>query len=125
MEYYVKLCEKGNIDIVQVDADGTSDKLRAWYKELDCDFIDIKEVEYLPDPYVLIFDDEFLLKEEPKVNIVASWMYGFQDHGQLICGDVLIGKTVESDEGLETTGYSKDEAMSLCVSIFKALGIAE
>lgn len=78
----------------------------------DCSVIDIKDMyEALElEDYCLVFDDEFLLKETIIINPIASYMYGYQQHGQPLCGNVLIMKnSFVPDTGLETIGLSNED----------------
>lgn len=118
MKNYVKLNANGFVNIVALDEE---DKLRAWYKAIDCDLVDIIEGANLPEPYVLICDDEALLKEKPILNPVASLLYGTREHGQPLCGNVLIGKDTMTDEGIETNGYDMEEAMGILDIILKQI----
>ena len=76
----------------------------------DCTNIDIKDTLNglgLED-YCLVFDDEFLLKREAILNPIASYLYGYQEHGQPLCGNVLIMKNYLTPSGdLDTIGLSE------------------
>ena len=76
---------------------------------INCDTIDIVHAINLPDPYCMVVDDEGLLKNEPLVNPIASYLYGFLTHGQPICGDVIIMKDKHTPDGIETVGLTKDD----------------
>lgn len=60
----------------------------------DCRDIDIKDIldSLELKEYCLIFDDEFLLKGKAILNPIASYLYGYQEHGQPLCGNVLVMK---------------------------------
>lgn len=115
--YYLKLEPTGGIDIVEIEGD----KMQGWYKEIDCDLVEIVRAKHLPEPYVIICDEEFLLKSEPIFNPIASLLYGVRDHGQPICGTVLIGKDRYTDDGIETIGYSLKEAQKVVGHILDAI----
>ena len=79
----------------------------------DCTMVDIVECHGLGEmlEYCLVCDEEFLLKGNPVVNPIASYFYGLQDHGQPLCGNVLIMKNKYTEDGLETVGLeAKDIA---------------
>ena len=107
--YYVKIEANGKISQVEIDSSNMSNKLTGYYKEIGCDMVEIVHARYLPEPYCIICDEEFLLKDEPKLNAIASLMYGTQEHGHPICGTVLIGKDKYVEDGLETVGYDETE----------------
>ena len=44
--------------------------------------------EYFKAPALMLVDEEGLLKRLP-INTVASHFYGYQDHGNIIAGDVI------------------------------------
>lgn len=81
----------------------------ALQKSIDCDFIDIVHAKNLPEPYCLVVDDEALLKEKPTINLLASWLYGMLEHGQPICGDVIIMKDKVTDDGIKTVGLEQKD----------------
>ena len=114
---YLKLEPTGGIGLVEVNGD----KMKAWYKEIDCDLVEIVRAKNLPEPYVIICDEEFLLKSPMVLNPIASVLYGMKDHGQPICGTVLIGKDRYTDDGIETVGYTRKEAEQIMGYIFDAI----
>ena len=105
------------------------DKLNWYYEKLGCDYIDIVHpygideiaetynLKSLLGKFCIICDDEALLKAEPKVNVIASLLYGVDDHGQPLCGDVLIAKDEETEDGIECVGLDDAEMMLLQVCI--------
>lgn len=68
--------------------------------------------------YCLFVDDEGLLKNKP-INIVASYWYGYEIHGQPIVGDVLVSKT--NYQG-ETLSLSNNDILKLNQNIKTILG---
>ena len=66
-----------------------------------CGFIDIKDIyeELGLDDYCLVFDDEFLLNGRPILNPIASYLFGYQEYGQPLCGNVLVMKNFINDDG--------------------------
>lgn len=85
----------------------------ALQKSIDCDCIDIVHPVNLPYPYCLVVDDEGLLKAEPQINLVASYLYGMLEHGQPLCGDCIIMKDKETNYGLETVGLEEKDFIEL------------
>lgn len=59
--------------------------LERCYALLDCELIDIHTISEREDEFLLIFDDEFLLKHPPVPNVLAS-----QLDQQVICGSALL-----------------------------------
>ena len=92
------------------------DKLDWYYKVLGCDIIDVARpyglekdakatgLKHLVGKYCMIVDDEGLLKEDFEVNVIASLLYGYDDHGQPLAGDVLVCKNEMTDEGMDSVG---------------------
>lgn len=85
----------------------------ALQKAIDCSCIDIVHAVNLGDPYCLVVDDEGLLVEHPMANIVASYLYGILDHGQPLCGDVIIMKDKHTPDGIETVGLDEEDFKKL------------
>lgn len=60
--------------------------------------------------YCLIFDEEFLLKRKAVLNPIASYLYGYQEHGQPLCGNVLVMKNyITPDNDLDTVGLTEED----------------
>lgn len=77
-----------------------------------CGFIDIKDIyeELGLDDYCLVFDDEFLLNGRPVLNPIASYLFGYQEYGQPLCGNVLVMKNyTNEDEELDTVGLDDED----------------
>ena len=63
------------------------------------------------EDYCIVYDDEALLCGTPQINSLASVLYGFYEHGQPICGTVLVMKNHYNEEGeLTTVGLTKQDA---------------
>lgn len=81
-----------------------------WYaKVIGCEWFEIIHGRNMPDSYVMIGDEEAKLKDCPLVNFQASWFYDTQDHGEPVCGDCLLMKEIEGDDGGELIGFNDDE----------------
>lgn len=105
------------------------EKLGWYYETIGCDCIDIVapygvdgiakmyNLESIVGKFCLVVDDEGLLKEKPEVNPIASLMYGCDDHGQVLCGNVIVGANKNTDDGIETVGMSDSDLMLLQVCI--------
>ena len=63
-------------------------KLECMQKEVD-GFIEVARTKGLMNPFVMIVDEEGLLKNK-ELNIIGSLLYGTHRHGHPIVGDVLI-----------------------------------
>ena len=66
----------------------------------------------LDEPYVMIVDDEGLIKKYG-VNVIGSMLYGTPIHGHPIVGDVVIMKTGWTPEGPDIVGLDREEADKL------------
>lgn len=103
----LKLHTNGMIEEYQLpEADQNYIRLQ---RAIDCDCIDIVHAKNLKEPYCLVVDDEGLLKEEPEMNLVASYLYGALDHGQPLCGDAIIMKDRFTDDGIDTVGLDDED----------------
>ena len=76
---------------------------------LDCDYIDIKGLKLNKLDISLVFDDEFLFTDKA-INKKASVLFGYKQHREVLCGDVLIQKDIETPEGIIAVGFSEEEA---------------
>lgn len=108
MSNAVKLNTDGTVEIVDVPEQG---KLLEWmYGQIGCDMVEHVYPRMLSEPYMLVIDEEGLLKENPIINFIASWYYQTQVHGQPIVGTVLIMKQDAIDGEMHDVGMSEDEA---------------
>lgn len=110
--YAVKLHDIATINtIAKKEPD---EKLLAFcYRQIECDCIEIVRPEILPEPYIMIVDEEGLLRDTPVLNFIASYLHGAQNHGQPIVGKALIMKEVETDDGMEIAWLDYEEAFTL------------
>ena len=76
---------------------------------LDCDYIDIKGLKLNKLDISLVFDDEFLFTDKA-INKKASVLFGYKQHREVLCGDVLIQKDIETPEEIIAVGFSEEEA---------------
>lgn len=68
--------------------------------------------KYLKQPLCMICNETGLINHLP-INPIASLLYGFQDHGSPIAGDVLILK----EKGEEWEGLKDDEIIVIGMHI--------
>lgn len=119
-----------NIMVVDFpQTDDTGEKLDWYYQTIDCDCIDIVRpyglenmaadagLDALIGAYALVVDDESLLKAEPKVNPIASLLYGSDLHNQPLFGKVLVAKNQARDDGIETVGLNNTDVMQIQATI--------
>lgn len=99
-------------------------KLDDMYKLIGCRLIGIEETrEYYSKvgtirPLSMVFDDEFLLHDEAIPNIIASSLYGVWEHGNVICGNVLL---CDVDTEGNSIGFSEQEANDIAKTLDKLL----
>ena len=89
---------------------GDTLELERCYALLDCELVDIHTISEQEDEFLLIFDDEFLLKHPPVPNVLAS-----QLDQQVICGSALLCRSGADGECLP---FSAREAY-LIVALLK------
>lgn len=120
---------KANGLAMVVDFPEGEDKLHWYYDTIGCRCIDIVkpygleqvakmyDLKAYLDKFSMVVDDEGLLVDEPQVNVVASLLYGADDHGQVLCGDVLIVKDEETEEGIDSVGLNDAEVNMLFAAV--------
>lgn len=118
----IKLRTDGHIEIIDVPQ---KKSLLDWfYIQLQCGMIENVYPRGLEDPYMMVVDEEALLKDCPVINYLASWLYETQKHGHPICGTVLVMQRVLTHDGPDIGGIPEEEAMNLAVNIGQKLPIA-
>lgn len=83
-----------------------------YYDKIECDCIDIVSPYVMNDMskkfkskhFCLIVDDEGLLVQNPKMNVIASMAYGNR-----ICGNVLVCREKMTPDGVITIGLTDDD----------------
>ena len=80
-----------------------------YYKEVECECIDIVHGYGLSTDVDIIVDDEGLFKEKPVLNPLASVAYGWAEHGQPIVGNAIICKPHQTKDGIDETGFEEEE----------------
>jgi hypothetical protein len=124
----LKLSTNGDINLIDLKEHEFEYNFLAMQKAIDCSMVDIVHAVNLPDPYCLVVDDEALLVEKPTVNLVASYIYGTVEHGQPICGDVLVMKDSITEDGIETVGLEDVDIVDLLNMLYNpkvSVGVAE
>ena len=124
----LKLSTNGDINLIDLKEKEFEYKFQAMQKAIDCDCIDIVHAVNLPDPYCMVVDDEALLVDKPTVNLVASYLYGTVEHGQPICGDVILMKDDITGDGIDTVGLEGVDMVELLNLLYDpkvSTGIAE
>lgn len=106
MKYYIKISEEGTVRAVPVTKE---DKLQFWYDNIGCSLVDIVEAHFLGEPYSIVCDDEALLRDS-KLNIVASILYGYHQHGQPLFGNVIVGQDVMTEDGISVEPFTEEGA---------------
>lgn len=112
MKKIIRLRTDGTTEILNAPNDMDSQYLASL---IDCDWIEI--VRPKEGAYVLVVDEEGLLKEDVKWNPYASYLYGFISHGTPIAGDALLMCEVFGKEGPELAGIPEQEATEI-IKIF-------
>lgn len=115
MSKYVLLKNDGNVEIKEL---AEKLELKTMYEWIGCDFIEIGQSvisDKMDCNVKLVFDEAFLLKNEPQANKIASLLFGYGIlHDEVLCGDVLIVKDVLNEEGEpELGGFNEGEMKKL------------
>ena len=87
-------------------------------------WIEIVRPGGLKSPYVMVVNEEGLIKELP-INIAGSILYGTPAHGSPIVGNIVIMKEGWTDDGKDLLGLSDEEVVTLTnelVSLFQRAG---
>ena len=77
-----------------------------------CELIETVPVSQLSFNYELICDESGGLKDN-EANPIASYMYGILEYGLPVMGDVLICKTVKTNEGSDFGGLDDKDIENL------------
>ena len=115
MSKYVLLKNDGNVEVKELEE---KLELETMYDWIGCDLIEIGQSiinDKMDCNVKLVFDEEFLLKNEPQVNKIASLLFGYGIlHDEVLCGNVLIAKDVLNEEGEpELSGFNDGEIKKL------------
>ena len=122
MSKAIKLRTDGHIEIIDVPQQRS---LLDWfYLQLGCGSIENVYPRGLKEPYMMVVDEEGLLKDQPIINFLGSYLYETQKHGHPIVGTVLVMQRVMTWDGPDIGGIPEEEAMALAVSIGQKLPVA-
>ena len=83
--------------MIKIDSGGHFERVDATFDDLRKHFggspVEHVKPKRLIDPYCMLCDEEFLIKEDkPKPNIIGCFLYQTDIHGYPICGDIYIAK---------------------------------
>lgn len=112
----------GKVCIMHIMQDFHPD-LETYYKAIGCrtvDFVSAYALDGVEDleNICLIVDDEGLFAENPELNIIASLLYGFKQHGQPIVGNaIIVGTDPETGDTIPLT----DEQIRRLIEIIDTL----
>ena len=107
----IKLEEKG-IEVLSTFSQKNGKLYEKINHEINADIFEIVRPKYLfKQPIVLCCDEEGGLKKKNYFNPIASYAYGFCEHGNPIVGDVLIMK--ETNAGTDLEELNKKEVSIL------------
>lgn len=110
--------------IEKIEHDEDSVSLKTMYKLCECDCIDIKTIFPLYNVAV-VYDDEFLLNksgDDLYANQLASILYGYNQHGECLCGSVMLCETTEDGDCVPFEESKADNLIALLESIDKQIG---
>lgn len=91
------------------------------YRVIGCRLVDIPRTS-LPESYCMFVDDEGLFTEDPRVNMIASYLYGYCKHGQPIVGNAVVLWNIETDDGYDSDFMSKEGAEAIAESLNNHVG---
>lgn len=87
-------------------------------KNIGCEWVEVVRPRRLPNGYVMVVDEEGLLKPNA-LNEIGSWWYGTDTHGEPIVGNIMILKEVMGPEGPEFGGLTDKDVNAVFDSIGK------
>lgn len=83
----------------------------AWCAEqIGCEWVEVVHPKRMATPFILIVDEEGLLKDRPVLNVAGSWLYETDVHGAPIAGNILILREEIGDEGPEFAPMDEEDA---------------
>ena len=120
MSKYVLLKNDSNVEVKEL---GEKLELETMYDWIGCDLIEIGQSiinDKMDCNVKLVFDEEFLLKNEPQANKIASLLFGYGILlDEVLCGNVLIAKDVLNEEGEPELGGFDDGEIKKLESIIE------
>lgn len=99
-----------NLEILEIQGD-----IGSFIRDRLGGYMEIVHPKRLDPPYVMIVDEEGLLKDLPE-NFVGCWLYETDKHGVPIVGKILIAKIQRLPDGdLDIAGLTDEEIADLKV----------
>ena len=118
----IKLRTDGHVDIIDVPQQRS---LLSWfYTQIGCSCIENVYPRGLQEPYMMVVDEEGLLKDDPVINFLGSYLYETQEHGHPIVGTALVMQRVLTYDGPDIGGIPDQEAQKLAFAIGQKLPFA-
>ena len=133
MEYYIlvlKADRRGNTLFEIIPSDKKKLDVDLMHEICECRCIDINPMRLgvggLDFKCDLIYDDEFLLNDNPSINKVASLMFGYLAHFECLCGNVIVAKSEIDDFGeRNSVAFTEEEIMKMLRLIGKLTFICQ
>ena len=97
----------------KLKAQAGSDLMATLRDKIGCEYVEVVHPEGLPGPYLMIVDEEGLMKDRPSLNVIASYLYGTHKHGQPIVGNAVIVKEVITGEGYDLSWLTESEELAI------------
>ena len=105
MKKVMRIYCNGNIDVLDVPGEITC----SWVAEqIGCELIEVVHPEKLKEGFLMLVDEEGLLKEN-FINLIGSWLYGTEKHGSPIAGDIMVIRETYGPDGPDFDGMSDQE----------------
>lgn len=121
MDKVMRIDTEGRITLEAYPKRSSGEQLRWMYDQIGCNMIEIVHPRYLPG-FSMVVDEEGLIRKNPIANKIASMVYGYMDHGQVIAGNVLIMSEKLTPHGAELCGLN-DTGIAVVVSMLQQQGL--
>ena len=96
-----------------IELDKTKRLYVAMAEAIGCELVEIVGPKGLKGKYCFICDESALLKDEPMINPLPSYLYGYCDHGHPICNTVLVMKEELGPDGIDLVCLNEEDERSL------------
>jgi len=93
----VLLADSVGWELVEISED--AEPMDALREMIGCEHLEVVRPNGLPEGYVMIVDEEGLLKGQPKLNVYGSYLYEMHKHGHPIVGNAVIVSEELTDDG--------------------------
>lgn len=117
MDKCIKIHTDGFLELIDYPTNNIKPSLATMYKAIECQMIDIHQIVDGPDflrAFDLVFDEEFLFSNEhPTINKIGSYLNGYMQGYDPLCGNVLIVKRDENPDGYSLIGMTEEEAKQI------------